>query len=70
MRQNICRVFATNNEFPLRGKIGGGAGGRNICLARHSAGVPPAERLARQSLFTAHELWVLPPDNKKAKNSN
>ena len=25
--RNICRVFASNNEFPLRGNIGGGAGG-------------------------------------------
>ena len=24
----ICRAFAANNEFPLRGNIGGGAGGR------------------------------------------
>ena len=23
----ICRAFAANNEFPLRGNIGGGAGG-------------------------------------------
>ena len=26
--RNICRVNAPNNEFPLRGNIGGGAGGR------------------------------------------
>ena len=25
--RNICRVNASNNEFPLRGNIGGGAGG-------------------------------------------
>ena len=32
-RQNICRVFAPNNDFPYgkfpAGKIGGGAGGKN-----------------------------------------
>ena len=35
-RQNICRIFAANNDFPYgkipAGKIGGGAGGGTVRL--------------------------------------
>ena len=51
----ICRAFAANNEFPLRGNIGGGAeGGTRLfpqgkCpafwLARHHAGRMPQAKV-------------------------
>ena len=48
-RQNICRVFAPNNDFPYgnfhAGNIGGGAGGGNIWLARHHAGRMPQAKV-------------------------
>ena len=64
-RQNICRIFAANNDFPYgkipAGKIGGGAGGgtrlfpQGKCpafwLARHHAGRMPAE--CRKPKFVA-----------------
>ena len=41
----ICRAFAANNEFPLRGNIGGGAGGGTRLFPQ---GKCPAFWLARQ----------------------